>query len=254
MGAVRENTIFLFVFILAALLHGISGIGFPSVTTAAVATTEPLSQAVLLCLFPGLMMNLLSWLISSRSVWHNLLYFGRKYWLLAVLSLVGSLIGAKLLLFVNPAYLMLMLAAAIAVYLFMNLRGVPLLIPDTKPMMISVALIAGIVGGATNAMAPILIMYLFSVSNDRNFITQVGNMCYFLSKVAQIIILREPLMALSGGQWGFIGILTLFSIGGLYVGIRLRTHLPQNRFRQLVLVILGVLGLRMGWQGVTGLL
>jgi uncharacterized membrane protein YfcA len=41
------------------------------------------------------------------------------------------------------------------------------------------------------------------------------------------------------------------SIVALLVGIRLRRYLPQARFRQLILVILTILGIRVGWQGVT---
>jgi len=44
------------------------------------------------------------------------------------------------------------------------------------------------------------------------------------------------------------------SVATLLIGIRLRRYLPQARFRQLILVILSVLGLRVGWQGVMAFL
>ena len=75
-------------------------------------------------------------------------------------------------------------------------------------------------------------------------------MCYLLGKIAQIIILREPIMALSGEEWQLITFLSVLSIVALLVGIRLRRYLPQARFRQLILVILTVLGIRVGWQGI----
>ena len=115
-------------------------------------------------------------------------------------------------------------------------------------------LLAGVIGGATNAMSTILMMYLLSASDDKNTIAKVGNMCYFLGKVAQIIVLREPIMALSSGEWQLITLLSVLSIAALLVGIRLRRYLPQARFRQLILLILIVLGIRVGWQGITALL
>lgn len=76
----------------------------------------------------------------------------------------------------------------------------------------------------------------------------------FLRKIAQIIVLREPIMALSGSEWQLIALLSGLSVVALLVGIRLRRYLPQARFRQLILLILTLLGVRVGWQGITALL
>ena len=48
--------------------------------------------------------------------------------------------------------------------------------------------------------------------------------------------------------------LSVVSVVALLVGIRLRRYLPQARFRQLILVIITLLGIRVGWQGITALL
>ena len=97
-------------------------------------------------------------------------------------------------------------------------------------------------------------MYLLSASDDKNTIAKVGNMCYFLGKIAQIVVLREPIMALSSSEWHLIAWLSVISVVTLLIGIRLRRYLPQSRFRQLILVILTVLGIRVGWQGIAALL
>jgi hypothetical protein len=121
-------------------------------------------------------------------------------------------------------------------------------------MLIAVGFGAGVIGGSTNAMSTILMMYLLSASDDKNTSAKVGNVCYFLGKVAQIIVLREPIMALSSDEWQLIALLSVISIVTLLVGIRLRRYLPQARFRQLILLILVVLGIRVGWQGVMAFL
>ena len=79
-------------------------------------------------------------------------------------------------------------------------------------------------------------------------------MCYLLGKVAQIIVLRESIVALPKSDLLLIAVLTTTSIAFLLVGIRLRRYLSQQRFRQLVLLILTVLGIRVGWQGIIGLI
>ncbi|BBI69294.1 hypothetical protein PKHYL_34850 [Psychrobacter sp. KH172YL61] len=149
---------------------------------------------------------------------------------------------------------LLMLAAVIGFYVTSSVLGKQIRLADTKPMLIAVGFGAGVIGGSTNAMSTILMMYLLSASDDKNTIAKVGNMCYFLGKVAQIIVLREPIMALSSDEWQLIALLSVISIVTLLVGIRLRRYLPQARFRQLILLILVVLGIRVGWQGVMAFL
>ena len=243
------------IFALASLLHGISGLGATLVTTTALASMYPLPYAIVLVIFPSLVVNIMTWLAGGeRSVWQNFIYYGRRYWLLALTSLLGSILGAQLLLWINSAYILLMLAAVIGFYVTSSVLGKQIRLADTKPMLIAVGFGAGVIGGSTNAMSTILMMYLLSASDDKNTIAKVGNMCYFLGKVAQIIVLREPLMALSSGEWQLIALLSVISIVTLLVGIRLRRYLPQARFRQLILVIITLLGIRVGWQGVMAFL
>lgn len=165
----------------------------------------PLQHAIVLVIFPSLVVNVMTWLVGGeRTIWQNLIYYGRHYWLLALTSLLGSILGAKLLLWVDSAYILLLLAAVIAFYVVSSLLGKQIRLPNTKPMLIAVGFGAGVIGGSTNAMSTILMMYLLSASDDKNTIAKVGNMCYFLGKVAQIIVLREPIMALSSGEWQLI--------------------------------------------------
>ena len=250
-----QTLLLIAIFALASLLHGISGLGVTLVTTTALASIYPLPHAIVLVIFPSLLLNAMTWLAGGgRTIWQNFIYYGRRYWLLALTSLLGSILGAKLLLWIDSAYILLMLAAVIGFFVISSVLGKQIRLPNTKPVLIMVGLSAGIIGGATNAMSTILMMYLLSASDDKNTIAKVGNMCYFLGKIAQIIVLREPIMALSKGEWQMITFLTVLSIVALLVGIRLRRYLPQARFRQLILLILTVLGVRVGWQGITAFL
>ncbi len=250
-----QTLLLLAIFAFASLLHGISGLGVTLVTTSALASIYPLPQAIVLVIFPSLLLNAMTWLSGGgRSIWQNFTYYGRRYWLLALMSLLGSLLGAKLLLWVDSAYILLVLAIVIGFYVMTSLLGKQIRLPNTKPVLIIVGISAGIIGGATNAMSTILMMYLLSASDDKDTIAKVGNMCYFLGKIAQIIVLREPIMALTGAEWQLIALLSGLSVVALLVGIRWRRYLPQARFRQLILLILSVLGVRVGWQALSALL
>ena len=250
-----QTLLLVVIFALASLLHGISGVGVTLVTTTALASMYPLPHAIVLVIFPSLLLNAMTWLGGGgRSLGQNFIYYGRRYWLLAVMSLLGSLLGAKLLLWIDSAYILLILAAVIGFYVISTLLGKQIRLPDTRFVLIMVGFSAGIIGGATNAMSTILMMYLLSASDDKHTIAKVGNMCYFLGKIAQIIVLREPIMALTHSEWQLIALLSVLSVAALFVGIRLRCYLPQARFRQLILLILSVLGIRVGWQGLMAVL
>ena len=162
------QTLLLFaIFALASLLHGISGLGVTLVTTTALASIYPLPHAIILVIFPSLLLNAMTWLAGGgRTVWQNFIYYGRRYWLLALTSLLGSMLGAKLLLWIDSAYILLVLAAVIGFYVVSSLLGKQIRLPNTKPVLIIVGLSAGIIGGATNAMSTILMMYLLSASDD----------------------------------------------------------------------------------------
>ena len=107
-----QTLLLMVIFALASLLHGISGLGVTLVTTTALASIYPLPHAIVLVIFPSLLLNAMTWLAGGgRTIWQNFIYYGRRYWLLALTSLLGSILGAKLLLWVDSAYILLLLAA-----------------------------------------------------------------------------------------------------------------------------------------------
>ena len=99
-----------------------------------------------------------------------------------------------------------------------------------------------------------LMMNLLSASDNKTTIAKVGNMCCFLGKLAQIIILRELIMAMIQIEWQIFTVINMLSVIASLIGIRLRIHLPQGCSQKLILLILAILGIHIGWKGVTALL
>ena len=115
--------------------------------------------------------------------------------------------------------------------------------------MILFGLLAGVIGGATNAMSPILLMYLFSESDDKNRITKASNLCFSLAKIVQIYMLRNQYLLLEKSEYGLIFLLTVFSIIGLYIGIWLRNKISTRFFKILNFAILLILAVKIGYSG-----
>lgn len=87
------------VFVAAAILHGITGMGFPMLGTTALAFIMPLSKVVALVALPSLLMSLLVLCSNNKKgFWQEIVYYLKTYKLLAIGSVVGSILGVKLLL------------------------------------------------------------------------------------------------------------------------------------------------------------
>ena len=84
----------LIVFAVASLLHGLTGMGFPMIGTIALAMLFPLPKAIAIMAFPSLIMNfIVLFTNNTRGVLGEVAYYSKKYWLLALTSLIGSVIG-----------------------------------------------------------------------------------------------------------------------------------------------------------------
>jgi uncharacterized membrane protein YfcA len=110
---------------LAALLHGLSGFGFPMISTAALSLFHPLQTAVAMVLIPCIIMNL-SVLGTHEKAPISLLYYVKNYWSLIGSSLIGSLFGVMLLLYIDESYLKLLLGMVIWLYVLDQFRSQPL--------------------------------------------------------------------------------------------------------------------------------
>lgn len=237
--------------IIAALLHGISGFGFPMVSTAAISTLYPLSTTVAFVLLPCLILNL--FLLNSdreRSFLQALRYYSGQYWGLIISSLIGSVFGVQLLLHLNDGYLKLLMGLFILWYVLDQFRSQPLRIQASLKNMLLFGLLAGVIGGATNAMAPFLMMYLLSTEHSKTEIVLISNLNFAVSKLIQLLLLYPVMLQFKSEQWSLLGLLTVVSLLGVWAGGQLRAHISQQKFRWLILSLLAVLGGSALWQAV----
>lgn len=106
------------------------------------------------------------------------------------------------------------------------------------------------VSGATNAMSPILLIYLFSKTDDKNTIAKASNLCYLLGKVVQVVMLWGQYVAFDQRQYTLLGLLTVISMLGLFGGMWLREYISGTVFKLMIYLILLVLALKIGHTGI----
>lgn len=252
---VNQTIIITILFAIAALLHGLTGLGFPMITTSVLANMFSFEKAIIMALLPSLLINLIMLLSQNeRPFLQELTYYIRQYWLLILSSIIGGYFGVKLLLLLDVIYLYLLLSFIILFYVFTSFIGIRWRIPINAFTLILFGSLAGLIGNATNAMAPLLMIYLLSTDKSTKEIIKAGNLAYLTGKIVQFWMLKSAIFELPHIELLTLGFITLLSLLFLFIGIKFRAKVSKLFFTRLILVILLILGIRAGINGMMLLL
>lgn len=239
------------ILLFASLLHGLTGMGFPLIATPTLAFFLPLATSLAILAIPTLILNAMVVFGSSTTTSAKSPAI-KPYLPLILTSIIGSIIGVKLLFVLPVIYLNALMAVVILYYAIQGLLSLfelikPLKVPTGKLSMASFGLLSGLIGGATNAMSPILMMYLFSKTDDKNDIAKISNVCFLFAKLTQIALLWQEFQKFTPSLWLLTAIITALSMLGIFAGIRLRDKINQQTFKGLIYLILLGLGAKIGY-------
>ena len=227
------------VFLLAAFIHGSIGFGFPMVTTPLLALSTDIQTAIVLTLIPTLLVNIIS-IISER----NILVAVRRHFLLALLAMLGSAVGTQILLTVNSDIFKVLLGVVIIIYLLAGKIKLKLswIREHPKFSKFTFGLSAGIIGGLTNVMAPVLIIYSLESKYSKSDTVQASNLCFLLGKIIQIVLFiingKFSLNEFSTSSAMFI----VTSIA-LYGGIAVRNKIKGKAYQKILRFLLILLAI-----------
>lgn len=226
--------------LLAGLIHGTLGLGFPLVATPLLALFTDVRTAILITLLPTASVNVVSILKGGR--WSESI---GRFWPLAAFAVVGSIAGTRFLVVSDPAPFKLLLAALVMLYLFASrFKGFRLrwVSRHLLPSMVLFGLIAGAAAGTTNVMVPILIIFTLELGLERTAMVQVFNLCFLCGKLTQISVFAHAGM-LSGGLLLSTTPLAIAAVAALFVGMTLSRRIPTDVYRNIVRRVLLLLAL-----------
>ena len=224
----------------AAFIHGSIGLGFPMVATPLLALFTDIQTAIILTIIPSLLTNLVS--IKSEG---NIMSASHRYLSLALFVMAGSALGTQVLIFTNSEIFKALLAVAIIVYLFadkinFNLAWVAEYQIFSRFVF---GVSAGILGGLTNVMAPVLIIYTLESKHSKSDTIQALNFCFLFGKLTQFI-----LFSINGkftlDKLSVSSVMLIAASLALHIGITIRKKIELSAYRKilrLVLLILAVL-------------
>lgn len=159
----------------SSLVHGSIGFGFPMLATPLLAMATDMKTAILYIAIPTLLINLIS--IYSEG---NFFQAVKKFYPLALMGMIGSAIGTQILIYSSSEFFKLLLAFSIFSYLFIQKFKIHIAWIEKKKRLSVVVfgLLAGIVGGLTNVMGSILIIYSLESKHSKKDIIQSTNLFF----------------------------------------------------------------------------
>ena len=215
----------------AGFAHGLSGFGFPIISTPMVALFTDVRIAVLVTLFPNIVVNLIS--AVSGEAWRENL---RRYWTMPVWVLLGTVVGTQVVLWAPANPLRLFLAFVIVVYL--NQERITridwsAIVRHPSAAGVAFGLVAGFLSGTVNVMLPPLLIYFSTLAVTPLAMTQVMNACFLVGKLSQAAVFGAR------GQFTFAGLaLTLpvcaVALAGYAAGRRLRPRISAAAYRAFI--------------------
>jgi uncharacterized protein len=244
------NTDFLIIFSLiifiSSLVHGSIGFGFPMIATPLLAIVTDMKTAILYIAIPTLLINLIS--IYSEG---NFLQAVKRFYPLALVGMIGSAIGTQILIYSSTDFFKLLLALSIFLYLFIQKFKIHMHWIEKKKKLSTVifGLTAGVVGGLTNVMGSILIIYSLESKHTKKEIIQSTNLCFLFGKAIQIILFaihgsfNEELLSISFSSLFIVAI-------AMFMGLRIKNKIPHEIYKEVIKVVLFVIASFLVYQSI----
>ena len=226
--------VFSIIIFFSSLVHGSIGFGFPMIATPLLAMVTDMKTAILYIAIPTLLINLIS--IYSEG---NFLQAVKKFYPLALIGMIGSAIGTQILIYSSSELFKLLLAFSIFLYLFIQKFKIQMhWIREKKIIsMVVFGLFAGIIGGLTNVMASILIIYSLESKHTKKEVIQSTNLCFLFGKIIQIVLFtlhgsfNQELLTISFSSL----VVVLFA---MFIGLKVKDKIPQESYKKVVKIVL----------------
>ena len=224
--------------LLAAIVKGAIGFGFPTLGTPLLALVVDVKTAVAVLVIPNMVMDGLQ-LRRSGPIGDA----PRRLAPLLLFTMIGTVIGTKLLVALSPRTATMILGVFILGYVLLDLARFSPRVPPSWELTLAapVGLAAGIMGGITNAPGTPIALYLVALGMEKKEFVRSIAFTFLVVKGVQLVtlvwygLLTWSLAVVSLG-------LAATGLAGFALGLKLQDRLDQRSFSRAVLIFLAALG------------
>lgn len=231
----------LITFLGAGVVKGVTGMGLPTVAMGVLgATMSPLTAAAIL-IIPSLVTNVWQ-MLAGRDT----LQLMRRLWAMMLCIVIGTLLGTRLLVIVDPAWSGRWLGLALIAYAAYALFLPTLSVPERLESWLSpvIGIVTGLLTGATGVFTLPAVPYVQSLGLQKDELVQALGLSFTVSTVA----LAGGLFAHGAfrlDQLGLSLLAVLPALVGMWLGSIVRQKISPKAFRRGFLLFLVVLGLEL---------
>jgi len=222
--------------LIAGLVHGAFGLGFPMVATPLLALFTDVLTAMLITLLPTMAVNLS---IISQSGLKQLKEV-RRHLIIIPFTLAGTLLGTFLLVSLDPRPFLLLLALATLLYLnqdylkqinFDWIRKYPF------PAHAIFGILAGFMAGSVNVMLPVLIILFMELRIAGAAMILIFNMNFFTGKITQSMVFLQQMQGVAGFLVETLWLVPVAVIA-LMIGTKIRKKFDETRYLKVLRAVL----------------
>ena len=229
---------------IASMVHGSIGFGFPIIATPLLALFMDIQSAIMITLIPTLLMNVTSIASEAQFNFKAFIAAVKKHFLLASYALIGTVIGTLILIQNNSEFFKVILAFAILIYLISGQikLNLPWIMQFPRASKLVFGLLAGLLGGLTNVMAPVLIIYALESKKSKQDTIQASNLCFLFGKITQIFLFTVS-TKFTLNELSISSLMFIVSAIGIGFGIRIKKHIKSDSYIKLLKLLLLFLAL-----------
>jgi uncharacterized membrane protein YfcA len=225
----------------AAFVKGAVGFGYPLIATPLLALATDVRTAVAVLLVPNILMD--AFQMARRP---GLIAALRRHASLIVAGILGTVVGTQFLAVVSTRTLFLTLGATVLTFVALSLARPAWRISATleRPLAPAVGLLAGTLGGLTNAPAVAVTPYYYALGLPKAEFVRVLSATFLTFKLTQLGAAWQVGL-LDRGVWLPWGAATVVSLTAFRLGLGAQDRVAQATFNRAVLTLLTLVGLAM---------
>ncbi len=228
----------LVVFLIAGSVKGVVGLGLPTVSLAILAAFVGVKEAIVLMLVPSFVANVWQALVGGE-----LVYILKRTWTLMAAAAAATFVGADILADADAGVLRTMLGVLLAIYAVYSLAAPQIPEPGRHEGWLSpvIGAFAGLFTGLTGTFVIPGVLYLQALRLPRDTLIQAMGLAFTLATVSLAAALG--VQGLVPADLGLISAAAVIpALVGMVIGQRIRRRIPEETFRRVFFVALGLLG------------
>ena len=238
---IELTSLLLATFLGAGVVKGVTGMGLPTVAMGLLgAVMSPVAAAAILVI-PSFVTNVWQMLVGQDK-----LRLMRRLWLMMLCIVIGTVLGTRLLVIVDPVWSGRTLGIALIAYAVYALFSPTISTPERAEPWLSpiIGMVTGAVTGATGVFVIPAVPYLQSLGLQKDELVQALGLSFTVSTIA----LAGGLFAHGAfrlDQLGLSVLAVLPALAGMWLGSIVRQKISPKAFRRCFLLFLVVLGLEL---------